>query len=385
MKSHIIENLFELKPLPTAELHGIVLEMQNAGEKIIDLTIGISNLPIPDAAKIAAILSINNDKSFYTAISGDSKLKLAIQQKLIKQNELDYELDSIIVTTGAKQAIFESLYILTKPGDHVAIIRPYWPAHTQALKILKLVPFVIELDDIIRGNKIPNNPNVKVLLIDLPNNPTGKIFTVSQLISLLKFAKENNIYIIADESYEKLIYEGNHTSLATLDESMKDSILTVFSASQSYSMMGWRIGYAAGNKKIISALESVQSIITSATSYLSQTALTAALATDKTYNKNLITEFKKRRDTIFPKLTSIPWMECELPSSGPYFWCNIEKLTTDSAEFCTRLLEKEKIAVMPGDAFGTPGWIRIAFNIMPVAVLEDAVSRISSFGNTYEQ
>jgi len=368
---------------PNTALHGKILELQNAGEKIIDLTIGISDRPIPEESKNAAISAIKDDHVPYTAVGGDSELKHAIQNKLKNQNKLEYELENIMVTTGAKQAMFEALYVLTNPGDKVAIIRPYWPAYIQVMKMLKIEPFIIDVNDILNGKNV--QVNTKVLLFDLPHNPTGKVFSKEELLSLISFAKKNNIFIIADESYEKLIYEGEQISLATLDESMQDNILTIFSASQSFSMMGWRLGYAVGNKEIITAIEAVQSSITAATPYISQTAVAAALQTNDAYTEKLVTGFKERRNEIYPQLKEIQWLECKLPASGPYFWCNIEKLTKNSVDFAKQLLEKEKIAVMPGEPFGTPGWIRIAFNVNQIPVLKDVVTRLAGFGENYEK
>jgi len=383
MKIQLSNRVSTWSILPNAALHGKILELQNAGEEIIDLTIGISDLPIPEVGKKAAISTIKNNIVPYTAVSGDSGLKRAIQQKLKTQNKISAEFKNIIVSTGAKQAIFQALFVLTNPGDKVVLIKPYWPAYTQTLKMLKLEPFVIDINDIANINNIILDAKVKVLLFDLPHNPTGKVFTRKELGNFVSFAKKNNLLIIADESYEKLIYEGEQITLATLDKSMQNNILTTFSVSQSFSMMGWRLGYSVGNEEIISAMEAVQSSITAATPYVSQKAVSAILNTSDEYTSKLVHEFKKRRNAIYPKLNKIDWLMVENPASGPYFWCNIEKITKNSLKFSQRFLEEQKIAVMPGEPFGTPGWIRVAFNVQPTSVLEDAVKRLALFGKTY--
>jgi aspartate aminotransferase len=383
-KAQLSERVTDWSILPSAALHGKILELQNRGEKIIDLTIGISDRPIPVEGKNAAISAIKNNHVFYTAVGGDNQLKREIKNKLKNQNKLFYDYENIIVTTGAKQAIFEALYVLTNPGDKVAIIKPYWPAYMQAIKMLKLEPFIIDIDDV-SSNKLPIQDDIKILLFDLPHNPTGKVFSKQELINLISFAKKNSTFIIADESYEKLVYEGKQISLATLDESMRDRTLTIFSASQSFSMMGWRLGYALGNKEIISAMEGVQSSITAAPPYLSQISVAAALQNNGDYTQKLVADFKKRRDVIYPKLKEIKWLTCTLPESGPYFWCNIEKLTKNSVDFAKKILEGEKIAIMPGEPFGAPGWIRIAFNVQKIPVLRNVVKRLAQFGNNYEK
>lgn len=369
--------------LPTAALHGEVLEMQQQGVDIIDLTIGISNRPIPDSGKQAAIQAITTNDVPYTAITGSSKLKTAIQQKLQKENNISCDLEQILVTTGAKQAIFQTLYVLTNPGDEVAMVTPYWSAYTQIAAMLKLTPVFFTIDDIpnLAGKKY--SPKLKALLFDLPHNPTGKVFRKDELKAVVSFAKKNNLYIIADESYEKLVYEGQQISLATIDKEFRNNIITIFSVSQSFSMMGWRLGYAVASKKIIAAMEAVQSSITAATSAVTQAAVAALLPNEALYVKSLREEFQQRRDVIYQKLTDIPWMQCDLPQSGPYFWCNIQQLTANSLDFAATLLQEKKVAVMPGEALGSPGWIRLAFNVQPIPVLEDAVHRIAQFGETY--
>ncbi|HSX09146.1 MAG TPA: aminotransferase class I/II-fold pyridoxal phosphate-dependent enzyme [Candidatus Saccharimonadales bacterium] len=366
-------------------MHGEILEQQNSGEKIIDLTIGISNRPIPSSGKKAAISAITNNNTPYTAISGDSKLKIAIQKKLKEENKISSTPENIIISTGAKQIIFQTLFALTNPGDKVALIRPYWPAFTQMLQILKLKPFIIDLQNIKTIKDLKTDTKVKILLFDLPHNPSGKVFTKKELSDILIFAKKNNLMIISDESYEKLVYTGKQISLATIDKSMNDFIITIFSVSQSFSMMGWRIGYAVAPKEIISALEAIQSSITAATPYVSQAALTAILTSHEDYTQQLLNDFKKRRDIIYPKLKEIEWIDVALPESGPYFWCNIKKLTNNSFDFTQKFLKQQKIAVMPGEPFGTPGWIRIAFNVHQADVLVDVVAKLATFGETYEK
>jgi aspartate aminotransferase len=266
----------------------------------------------------------------------------------------------------------------------VVLIKPYWPAYTQMLSMLKLESFTIDLDKLNTIKDIKTDSKTKILLFDLPHNPSGKVFTKKELLDLIAFAKNNNLFIIADESYEKLIYDGEQRSLVTLDKTMKENIMTIFSVSQSFSMMGWRLGYAAANKNIISAMEAVQSSITAATPYISQTSVTAII-NNTSYSKDLVTKFKKRRDSIYTKLKDIDGITVELPESGPYFWCDIKKITKNSLDFSEKFLKKEKIAIMPGEPFGTPGWIRIAFNVHEIPVLEDAVSRLASFIKTYEK
>lgn len=375
----------EWSVLPTASHHGKIVAMQHAGKKIIDLTIGISNVPIPKEGSQAAIRAIKTNNVPYTAIGGMEELKTVLQKKLDKENAIRAHTSNILVTTGAKQAIFQALYALTDPNDEVALFRPYWPAFTQILTMLKLKPRFIDLNDIPLLPTKTLGKQVKVLIVNNPHNPTGKIFNTHELETVALFAKKNNLIVIADESYEKLIYEGNYKSFSSIvDAKMREKLITTFSASQSFSMMGWRFGYAVANKEIIAAMEAVQSSITAATSAITQTAVTNSLPKERYYVKKLQDDFRKRRDTIYEKISQIHWITCAKPQSGPYFWCNIEKLTKNSMQFVDKLLEQQKVAVMPGEIFGTPGLIRIAFNVQSIPVLEEAVKRIAAFGDYYE-
>jgi len=375
----------EWSVLPTAALHGKVSEMQASGESIIDLSIGISNLPMPETGKKAAIKAIEENNVPYTAIGGTGELKKAIQQRVKRENAIDCDLSEIIVSTGAKQAIFQALYVLTNPGDEVGVIRPYWAAYTQILTMLDLTPVFYELDEVSLLKDRKRNPKLKALLFDIPHNPTGQVFTRDELQDVIAFAKKNNLYVISDEGYEKLIYDGEHISLATIDETFKDHIVTIFSISQSFSMMGWRLGYTIADKKIIQGMEAIQSSITAATSAVTQVAVQNILNEKSAYSKDLLEEFRHRRDVMFAAFQKISWLSCDRPQSGPYFWCNIEKKATNTLDFCLKLLAEKKLAIIPGDAFGQSGWLRIAFNIESIPVLEDAVERLSSFGEQYDE
>lgn len=366
--------------LPTAAFHGEILALQNAGEKVIDLTIAISNRPIPDKGKEAALQAIQANNAPYTEIGGSTELKRAIRYKLKQENSIVTKNENIIVSTGAKQAIFEALYVLTNPGDRIALFRPCWPAFTQMMAMLKLNPVFLDFDDIHELSNSKNNPNIKVLILNNPHNPTGKVFTRNELEAVASFVKKQNVFVITDESYEKLVYEGEFINFRTIDESLKDRIVTVFSVSQSFSMMGWRLGYAIAQKEVIQAMNAIQSSITAAPSAITQTAVLGSITSQNTHIKNLVSDFKQRRNAIYKQIAAIEWITCKLPPSGPYFWCNIEKVTSDSLQFSRKLLDEQKVAIMPGEAFGTPGWIRIAFNSQPIPVLETAVKRIETFG-----
>lgn len=380
MKAKLSNRVAAWSTLPTASLHGKIVELQRSGEDIIDLTIGISNRPIPKPGAQAAIAAITANDVPYTAIGGDSQLKAALRRKLVRDNSIAAEDKNLIVVTGAKQAIFEALYTLTNPGDEVLLFQPYWPAYTQIATMLKLTPRFMQLSDIASlSAKHAVEAKSRVLILNNPHNPSGKLFSREELMTIADFARQNDLYVLSDESYEKLVYEGDYINFRSIAPDMEDRTVTVFSISQSFSMMGWRLGYAVANADIIQAMEAVQSSITASTSAVTQTAVASIVNTSNDYVTALVDDFRRRRDAVYPTLAGISGMRCELPASGPYFWCNIEEITTDSLSFCSQLLERERVAIMPGEAFGAPGWVRIAFNVQPVEVLKTAAKRLAAF------
>ena len=324
----------------------------------------------------AAMNAIKNNEVPYTPVAGTPALKEAISNKVWRENRIKAKSSEIIVTSGAKQAIFETLFVLTNPGDKIILFKPCWPALINICALLQLKPFFLDISQ--KGHKsISEFRRAKVIILVNPHNPTGKVFSISELKSLVLFARRNKMTIISDESYEKLIYEGKHSSITSI--APRSNIITVFSTSQTFSMMGWRLGYAIAPPKIIEAMEKVQGPITAGASAVSQAATEAALKT--TSPQKILNEFLARRDYLFSTLIKIPWIRCSKPKGGAYLWCDISRLTKSSAFFANDLLTKKRVAVMPGESFGAPGYIRISFNSAPLSVLHKAVKAIEKIGN----
>lgn len=350
-----------LHDLPTALLHGKVID-----KAIIDLSIGFSNQEPPQIAKQAAIQAIRKNKVPYEAVAGSARLRETIAKKIKRENHYTSSPEQIIVTNGAKQAIYEALFVLTNPGDRVLIFRPYWPAYENACYLLNLKPIFVSLEN-------PPNvlPRAKILLLNNPHNPTGKVFSRTELVWILKQATKNKMTIIADESYEKLVYQGKHISIASLNKEIP--IISVYSASQSFSMMGWRIGYACGPVHVIQAMEAVQGPITASPNAVSQAALIAVLHSGSRHHAKQLKVFRKNRDLAYSKLTVNTDLKLKKPKAGPYLWINVHKHVNNVEGLQQYLLENKKVAVIAGENFGVSEYIRISFTSVSTKELLKAI------------
>lgn len=368
------------RPLPTTAVHGRAEELKASGQAIIDLSIALSNYAAPDTVVARTTEGLRAAAALpYTSVVGAAQLRNALVSKLHSENHIDARADEIIVTNGAKQAVYEALYVLTDPGDAVLIFRPYWPAYMAIAELLGLRPILVDLPDQISASTLAALPPAKVVIINNPHNPTGRVFSASELSSIKDWISANNSYAVCDECYEKLLFEGRHVSLAAISDWRELGIVTIFSASQSYGMMGWRVGFAVASAPIIQAMQTLQGPITAAASAITQIAAEAAFSSGT--REDMLEDYRTRRDIAMTLFAHVPWIKMHSPESGPYLWGDISALTDDTLAFVEALLEHEKIAVMPGDALGVPGWIRLSFISDTTDMLREGVAGIIRFGD----
>jgi aspartate aminotransferase len=347
------------KPLATTAMHGRVEAMKARGQDIIDLSVALSNYPAPASVIEQTRASLDVTLQPYTSVMGAEQLRRVLADKLKKENDIEAAGEEIIVTNGAKQAVFESLYVLTDPGDAVLIFRPHWPAYVATAELLGLKAILVDLPEQITAALLDALPPAKVLIINSPHNPTGKVFTREELSAICDWAARRKCAVISDESYEKLVYEGRHISIASVANWRELGIISIFSASQSYAMMGWRVGFAVGPAKLVAAMDTLQGPITAAASAFTQVACGAAFSAGDPVE--MVEDYRERRKIPVDLLAPVPWITMHLPDAGPYLWGDISSLTMDSLGFVETLLEQEKVALMPGDALGMPGFIRLTF------------------------
>lgn len=361
-------------------MHGRVEAFRNEGMGIIDFSIAISHFSPPAPVLDAVTRAVQEERTMpYTGVAGALDVRRSLCAKLERENGIAAEADEIIVTNGAKQALYQALYAMTDPGDSVLIFKPHWPAYVTTCQLLGLKPILADLPDTLTPETLAACPRADLVIVNNPHNPTGKVYTKEELSHLCAWAQEAKAQVIVDESYEHLSFGPAHTSFATLCDWRALGVVTIFSASQSYAMMGWRLGFALGPAAIAEAMQTLQGPITAAASHLAQVALVAAF--DSGPQQHMIDEYRERRDTVLRHLVEVPWIEMRCPDSGPYLWGDVRSLTTDTEAFAEALLAEEGVAIMPGDALGVPGFIRIGYICDDPVTLMEGVRRLVAFGD----
>lgn len=349
------------------------IEMKKAGIDLIDLSVGEPDFPTPENIKNAAKSAIDRNLTKYTVNSGIIELREAIANKLLFDHNLNYSPNEIIVSTGAKQSIFNAIQVLIEKGDEVILANPNYVSYEQIInfaggKTIKIDTY--EKDSfIIDSQKLAETitEKTKMLILCNPSNPTGSVHLKKDLEKIAEVIEDKNIFVLVDEIYEKMIYDGiSFQSFPALSSKIKNKTILINGFSKSYSMTGWRIGFAAANSAIISAMNKLQSHSTSNASTISQYAAIEALNGDQSFISNMRNELQSRRDFLHASFERLTNQKIYKPLGAFYFFLNINKFLgknriENSFDFAAYLLEKHNIAVVPGAGFGLDGYIRISF------------------------
>lgn len=358
-----------INPSPTLAITAKAKEMKKNGIDVVSFGAGEPDFDTPSFVKRAAVEAINRGFTKYTATSGIPELKKAICDKLKKDNGLDYIPMNVLVSSGAKQSLYNIIQVLINPGDEVIVPVPYWVSYEEMVKLaggkcifIKTENFKISPENLL---KIITN-KTKLFILNSPSNPTGAVYGKKELEEIAKICVEKNIYVLSDEIYENLIYGKKHISIASLNEKIKKLTIVINGVSKSYSMTGWRIGYAASDDvEIIKAASALQDHSTSNPNSIAQKAALAALLGDQDFLKGWVSEFKKRRDFMVKYLRQIKGINAATPDAAFYVFADVSKLfrkeIRGSADFCRKLLEKAHVAVIPGAAFGDDKHVRLSF------------------------
>jgi len=355
-----------MSPSPTMAITSKAKEMRAKGIDVIGFGAGEPDFDTPQHVKEAAIKAINEGFTKYTPPAGILELREAVAEKLKKENGIDYEPSQVVITDGAKQALFSLMLSVIDEGDEVIIPAPYWVTYPEQVKFAGGRPvfvktkeennFSLTLQDI----EPAVTPKTKMLILCTPNNPTGSVIDRNELERIGKFCAERGILIASDECYEKLTYDGfKHTSIASISEEIKSVTVTINALSKAFSMTGWRVGYAAGPKEIIDAMVKINSQSISNVNSIAQKAAVAALRGPQDFLNEWLSAFDERRRYMVEKLNEIPGVKCLLPKGAFYAFPNVKELLKmaglkDDFALADYLLEKAKIAVVPGTAFGMP-------------------------------
>ena len=394
--TELSDNISRIKPSATMAVTNKARELKAAGKDIIGLGAGEPDFDTPENIKTAAINAINDGDTKYTAVDGTPSLKKAIIEKFKRENNLDYLADQISVGTGGKQIIFNALLATVNPGDEVIIPAPYWVSYPD------IVDFAGGESIIVKCNETSNfkitaeqleeniNKNTKWFILNSPSNPTGSCYTESELSEISKvIEKFPHVNVMTDDIYEHLVYDDFvFKTISEVNPNIKNQTLTINGVSKAYAMTGWRIGYAAGEQKLIKAMGKLQSQSTSNPSSVSQAAAVEALNGDQSFLKTRAEVFKKRRDYVVNALNKIDGVSCEMPEGAFYVFPNCSgiigkktkngKILDNDEDVVTALLEDAGVAVVQGSAFGLEGYFRISYATSD-ELLSIACNRISEF------
>lgn len=374
----------------TLALTALAKKLKAEGVDVISLTAGEPDFPTPRHIKDAAIKAIEENFTKYTINSGILELRTAIAHKLQRDNGIEVEPTHILVSNGAKHSIFNALQAICNKGDEVIIPAPYWVSYPEMVKLVDAVPVILKssekTDFKITATQLKKaiTKKTKALILCSPSNPTGSVYSPEELREIAHVVEKTGIFVIADEIYEKVIYDGvRHFSLGSIPE-IKEHIITVNGVSKAYSMTGWRIGFLAASKEVVEAAEKVQSQATSGPNSIAQKAAYAAFSGSDDEVHKMTAEFKRRRDYIFTELTAIPGVSSTNPKGAFYLFPNVSeffgtsfngfkiKNCDDVAQF---LIQEAKVVTVPGSGFGAKDNIRLSY-ACSMQELEKAVSRM---------
>jgi len=390
MAIKLANRVMALTPSTTLAITAKAKELKEKGEDVIGLGAGEPDFNTPQHILDAAVISMNEGQTKYTPSAGLPALKKAIINKFEADQGLTYKPNEVIVGNGAKHVLYTLFQVILNDGDEVIIPTPYWVSYPEQVKLAGGVPVYVEG---LEQNHFKITPQqlkeaitdkTKAVIINSPSNPTGVLYTEQELLELGKICLAEDILIVSDEIYEKLVYSGaKHVSIAELSPELKEQTIVINGVSKSHSMTGWRIGYAAGNKQIVEAMTNLASHSTSNPTTTSQYAAIAAYNGSQEPVEEMRQAFEKRLEIIYDKLVAIPGFSCVKPQGAFYLYPNVKTAAEMTGfnnvdDFVEALLVEAKVAVIPGSGFGTPDNIRLSY-ATSLEQLEKAVERIGQF------
>lgn len=381
----ISERVKNINPSQTLAITAQALKMKREGKKVISFAAGEPDFDTPENIREKAISAIREGFSHYTASSGIIELKEAVMEKLKKDSRVEYKPSEIIISTGAKQCLFNTILTICDPGDEVLLPTPCWVSYTEQIKFAGAVPIFIntyqEEDFKLSASQVEEKitSRTKLLILNSPNNPTGAVYDPEELKKIAQLLSKYNIYCICDEIYEKLIYDNaKHLSIASLSDEVKEKIITINGVSKSYAMTGWRIGYAAGPEEIIKGMSKIQGHSTSNPNSIAQKASVEALNGKQDTIEEMRKAFDERRKYMVKRLNEIEGIFCLTPAGAFYAFPNVSKILERGIEYNGKkignsfdlsnfILKKAEVALIPGSAFEAEGYLRLSY----AASLED--------------
>jgi aspartate aminotransferase len=364
-------------------------KMVKEGIDVVSFAAGEPDFDTPDFIKQAAIKAINEGFTKYTPSSGMPELREAIARKFKKDNNLDYSPAEIVVSNGAKHSLYNIFQAICDKGDEVIIPAPYWLSYPAMVNLAEAKSVFIQTSAT-NNFKVTEKElaagitdKTRCLILNSPSNPTGSLYSLDELKMIARLAVKHKFFVISDEIYEKLVYDNKpYVSIGSLGPDIHDLTITVNGVSKSYSMTGWRIGYAAGPIEVMKAIANVQSHATSNPCSISQRATLAGLEGDQRFMLDMRAEFQKRRDLMVSRLNKMKNISCIKPEGAFYVFCDISKFKQGSVKIANRLLEEARVAVIPGEPFGADSFIRFSF-ATSVGAINKGLDRIEEWADKF--
>ena len=388
----LAERARRLTPSPTLVISAKARAMRAQGIDVLALSAGEPDFDTPEPIKAAAIRALREGKTKYTDAAGIPEVRAAVCQKLKRDQGLDYEPADTIVSVGAKHTLYNVCAVLLDPGDEAIVPSPYWVSYTEQIKLCDAQPVIVPTDPA-RGFQLDLEalrqavtPRTKLLLLNTPNNPTGTVYDKRDLEGVAALALDRGFYVVSDECYESLAYEGRTPSIAALGPEIKARTLVVNTCSKAYAMTGWRIGFAAGPRDVIQAMADFQSQCTSNPTSIAMWAAVEALAGPQDEVAKMVGEFDRRRRVIVEGLNRIPGIRCALPQGAFYAFPDVSALfgrrwrgraIEGSAQAAAFLLEAARVAVVPGADFGADRHLRLSY-ACGLDTIHEGLARITS-------
>ena len=394
MRLQISNRCRSISPSPTLVIDSKAKAMKKKGIDVVGFGAGEPDFDTPEYIRNAAKAALDEGMTRYTPSSGTLELRTAICKKLKRDNGLEYEPDQIVVSNGAKHSLFNICQTILDPGDEVIIPEPFWVSYPELVQIAGGVPVMVhgheENDFLVSADDMKPyiTPRTKAIILNSPNNPNGCVWPREMLEGIARLAVENQLFVISDEIYEKLVYDGEkHVSIASLGEEIKAQTFVVNGFSKAYAMTGWRLGYCAGPTNVMKAVGALQSHATSNPNSIAQYAGYVALSGGDDIIAAMVAEFDRRRKHIVSRINAIPGLSCRMPKGAFYVMMNIseligaaqgDKVIRSSTDFAELLLENAKVAVVPGLGFGSDMHVRLSY-ATSMENIDRGLDRIAQF------
>ena len=378
----------QVTPSLTLAIDSLAKEMKKNGEDVCSFSAGEPDFDTPTHIKAAAKKALDEGKTRYGPAAGEPGLRKAIAEKLLRDNQLAYNADNVIVTNGGKQSLYNLIMALIEAGDEVIIPAPYWLSYPEMVTLAGGTSVIVNTSLENQYKITPEQleaaitPKTKLFVFNSPSNPTGIVYTPEEIAALAKIVVEKDILVVSDEIYEKILYDGAiHRSIASFGPEIFQRSIISNGFAKAFSMTGWRVGYIAGPVEIVKAMTKIQSHSTSNVCTFAQYGAIAALASPQDCIEEMVKAFSERRQYILERVRAIPGLNCPTPNGAFYVFIDISQTGLKSRDFCQKLLETQKVAAIPGIAFGADDCIRLSY-ATDLKTIEKGFDRIDQFIGT---